>query len=553
MKNFLLGIVYTVVVAGILVHFSGCEAPDLSEIKEMLTPAASVTAAPMPSDKNETGNGTETVTPTIEPDMTADDYGVTAADDYVWTTGSVNMRKGPSTDFDKLGVVSSGTKVHRTGICENGWIRIEHKDIIAFISGKYYTTENPSGEGSQTVSATPKTEVKATSVPKPTGAPTLTPAGKDKVTATPSPSRTPMINDDTSAVLASIPYVANDVNTDVDFYYDNEKDATAAFLKNASGCTLFSMLYKDKSCMHTPEYFMATYPELFSVEIDYEESQRFKNGVYVIFKTKMKEGGQYAYAIRTGNMAFLEETELQALKSIKKISDKLGLENMKDIDVIKTVHDYLINNTRYDTSKEAAKESHTPYGLITNNVAVCDGYAESFMIFMLLNDIECTTVTGIVKKEESEKPDQDNTELHAWNQLCLDGEWYNVDVTWDDPISTNSNGEYIDTLRYTYFLVNDKVMEETHTSDCGYDEKCSSDKYHMYMYKQYLCENDEDVWARIEEQKENDSIYFVYREERYDKGDMFIIFQKKYNVALRGIGPIEVRDGYMMFEIINPF
>ncbi|MCR5584495.1 MAG: SH3 domain-containing protein [Lachnospiraceae bacterium] len=542
MKNFLYGIIYTIVVAGALVHFSGCNVPEISEITAMLTPPPTVTATPTPVATAD-GNGRETAaTPAAESEKTEmiDGLVVTETDDYVWTTGSVNVRKGPNTDYDKLGALSRNTKVHRTGICENGWIRIEYKELTAYMSGKYYTTTEPDVTTAPGTTLTPTPKAKTTSASKATSVPTSTPVAKNTATATPSPS--PAVNDDPSTILASMNSVGSNVDTKgaADFYYETEKTATAAFLKYASTSTTFSILYKDKSCMHTPEYFLATYPELYWVEIDYNLSTRYSNAIYVVFNVTMKEGGQYAYAIRTGDTSYLTDEELYALKAVKKLSDSLKLSDLSDIELVLKVHDYLINNTKYDTNYN--KVSHTPYGLITNKVAVCDGYAETFMIFMLLNDIDCQTVTGYASED------------HAWNQVCLDNKWYNIDVTWDDPITKDSKtGNVVDTLRYTYFMINDEVLSETHTSTCGYEEKCTSDKYHLYTYKQYYCDSDDDVKAQIEAQKNNDSIFFVYKKGRYLKEDLVSIFQSVYNVALSSYAPIEVRSGYMMFEVINPF
>lgn len=46
---------------------------------------------------------------------------------------------------------------------------------------------------------------------------------------------------------------------------------------------------------------------------------------------------------------------------------------------------------------------------------------------MDLLDIECVTVEGTA---------YNGTEDHAWNMVRLDGDWYCVDVTWDDPVSS---------------------------------------------------------------------------------------------------------------------
>ena len=48
-------------------------------------------------------------------------------------------------------------------------------------------------------------------------------------------------------------------------------------------------------------------------------------------------------------------------------------------------------------------------------------------------DIECITVYGLPRSSGAE---------HAWNQVCLDGEWYCVDTAWDDPIGGSPGHTY---------------------------------------------------------------------------------------------------------------
>ena len=46
---------------------------------------------------------------------------------------------------------------------------------------------------------------------------------------------------------------------------------------------------------------------------------------------------------------------------------------------------------------------------------------------------------------------------HAWNKVKVDGSWYNIDLTWDDPVSSRP------ILSYDYFLVSDAVMKKDHS------------------------------------------------------------------------------------------
>lgn len=65
-----------------------------------------------------------------------------------------------------------------------------------------------------------------------------------------------------------------------------------------------------------------------------------------------------------------------------------------------------------------------PYGFLVDGVVICLGYTRTFQLFMNLLDIKCITVEGTAYNYTAD---------HAWNQVHLGGEWYCVDVTWDDP------------------------------------------------------------------------------------------------------------------------
>lgn len=475
MKNFLIGVIYTIVIAGTLAHFTGCDAPDLDYYLE-----AGLNAI---------------ATPTPIPELNKDDE--------------------------------------------------ETKQ-----EAKADVTVAPSPTAVTTPVSTPTPEEKAAATPTATSAPTS--AAVDDITATPTPGSTEAdVKDDVDAVLALIPRedVLVSLTNAADFYYETEKAATAGFIKKATRYISFSMAYKDKNCMHTPEYFLENYPEFHSVEIDYSTSKRYKNAIYVNYNVSLKKGGQYAYAVRTGDTSNLEEDELAALKAIVKLSKEMKLAGMDKLEMIKTVHDYLINNTRYSDplgydllgNAVYADATHTPYGLLNDHVAVCDGYAQSFMIFMLVNDVECETITGVAS-------DKGNTESHAWNQVLLDGKWYNIDVTWDDPVTSDGK----DVLKYTYFLADDAEFDRTHISECGYEHACTDDSLYMYMYDEYICRDIDGVKAQIERQIKNETIILIYRESDFTKRELDDAFLDLHNVGFKSYNPERLKGEYMLYEIINP-
>ncbi len=131
-------------------------------------------------------------------------------------------------------------------------------------------------------------------------------------------------------------------------------------------------------------------------------------------------------------------------------------ENYTDFEKIKYVHDYLVKNVEYDSTLEKAS-IHDIYGTLICKTAVCEGYAKTFKYILDKMNIPTIIVVGEAKNSNG------NVENHSWNYVNIEGKWYGIDVTFDDPIidgyvPTNMNS----TTRYKYFLKGNTVFSEMH-------------------------------------------------------------------------------------------
>ncbi len=61
----------------------------------------------------------------------------------MYATSPVNVRKGPSTSFERIGGLGRGQEVTATGQADTGWYEIEYDENIAYVSGKYLQEEKP--------------------------------------------------------------------------------------------------------------------------------------------------------------------------------------------------------------------------------------------------------------------------------------------------------------------------------------------------------------------------------------------------------------------------
>ena len=167
---------------------------------------------------------------------------------------------------------------------------------------------------------------------------------------------------------------------------------------------------------------------------------------------KISYGGDYKIGI-TINRAYTQDEINEINNKVDKILSENVNNNMPPKEKIRVIHDYIIDHTEYDKLKYENKnddtyKSNTAYGVLIEGYGTCNGYADDMEIFLDKMNI----INYKISNEE-----------HIWNLVYLDGKWYHLDLTWDDPISD------ININRDTYFLISTKTLEKindgTHTFD----------------------------------------------------------------------------------------
>lgn len=126
------------------------------------------------------------------------------------------------------------------------------------------------------------------------------------------------------------------------------------------------------------------------------------------------------------------------------------------------IHDAVVNGTTYTLNgNDSIRGADGP---LVNGKALCEGYSDAFSYLCQSIGIQTTGITG-----------QANGGDHMWTAVKLDGEWYQFDVTFDDP----TGGDPV--CRYTYFGLTTKEMCEDHVIDCAHDvPNCTADEYNYY-------------------------------------------------------------------------
>lgn len=169
-------------------------------------------------------------------------------------------------------------------------------------------------------------------------------------------------------------------------------------------------------------------------------------------------------AYLTGDASGLDDKQKAVLEKASQVLSEIVTDDMTDYEKELAVHDWMIRNVTYDKNTlnalaEENEDNQTPYGTLFNGEAICSGYSTTFGMFM--------DMLGIPNQIVRKPPDAESE--HAWNMVELDGHWYFVDVTWDDP-TPDEEGRPV---KHEYFNVDDGKMQKDHVWE--YDKVPAAD------------------------------------------------------------------------------
>lgn len=233
----------------------------------------------------------------------------------------------------------------------------------------------------------------------------------------------------------------------------------------------------EKQLTEAVEAYRDDHPEIFWLKSDFEYIDNDDStSLFLSYSVQPDNSDPYR----------LKKAKEKFNKTVDKIIDGAP-KNATDYELELYANDYLVENCVYD--KEAAEtediagHENDAYGALVENKAVCEGYSRAFQLLCNRLGIDCISVSGTADGEP-----------HGWNNIKLDGEWYEVDVTWND---TDGDTEF---PIYEYFnLPSDKFSESHYTSPL-YSEislseyentdyyfnvfapKCTGTKYYYYSY-----------------------------------------------------------------------
>ena len=122
-----------------------------------------------------------------------------------------------------------------------------------------------------------------------------------------------------------------------------------------------------------------------------------------------------------------------------------------DLEKVFYAHEWLVQNIAYDREhlSDDVQDDHNLRGALLEGTAVCDGYAKTYAL-----TLRKLGITGVLVTSKDIG--------HAWNMVELDGNWYQVDCTWDDPVDGSDQLGY---CMHKHLLCTTEEMNTNHNDD----------------------------------------------------------------------------------------
>ena len=167
---------------------------------------------------------------------------------------------------------------------------------------------------------------------------------------------------------------------------------------------------------------------------------------------------------------------------LEEVFQECVIEGMEAWQIALSVHDYLVMHAAYDEYLKVT----TGYDLLVSGKTVCAGYTEVYRELLRMAGIPCVSVVS----EPME---------HTWNLVYLNGQWYHVDVTWDDPVP-----DQYGFVSHDYFLLTDEEISSGNNPhhDWVTDITCTDTAYSNAFFRNVyspICFTDKDTCYLIRE------------------------------------------------------
>lgn len=245
----------------------------------------------------------------------------------------------------------------------------------------------------------------------------------------------------------------------------SEVAVTGLAIKADAGLALFRKVLADN-----PQYFWISR----TASVTYDPRTQNARSFILLYTDGEKADRMDS---NTGPVAVADRGKIAAKR--KAFNDKIDQilssipANYPEVEREKRIHDYILAHVEYDyvaaanpnPADSVLPHAYDIYGAAIEGKAVCEGYAKLFQYLCCRTGINATQISGTADGGG-----------HMWNAVKIDGDWYEIDVTWDD-----GDGQL---LYYQYFNLTHSQMAQNHST--GETElsfpQCNGTKYRFADY-----------------------------------------------------------------------
>ena len=226
-------------------------------------------------------------------------------------------------------------------------------------------------------------------------------------------------------------------------YGINHKNATQIIQKVVADYPQFFYMSKTMSVLYNPENGVAM-----NVILCYTDGTVTDDIVI------QKNGKDYKYVTMADRNVIAQKISnfnLAAEAILNTIPTRLSV-----VEKEKKIFDYITTTVTYDETAASSITSTAnitghafdSYGALCEKKSVCEGYSELFQYLCYCVGINSTPISGFADGGR-----------HMWNAVEIEGEWYQIDLTWGDAFSDN-------VPYYGFFnLTNSQMSAQDHVID----------------------------------------------------------------------------------------
>lgn len=192
-------------------------------------------------------------------------------------------------------------------------------------------------------------------------------------------------------------------------------------------------------------------------------------------------GMQIWHCMNNGTLSQMDGIDQEIAAWARNVVSQVIRPGMSDREKIIALHDYMIFNADY--LQDESRDTHTIRGFYRYGKVQCSGYTDTFYLLGHMAGLEVKLVSGVILEDG---------ESHAWNLVMLDGKWYAMDITWDDPIGGNAEC-------WNYCLIPHSVFNGLRTwepmvmPDGDYAQSLDSNWYYSYVPTAYTADEAENL------------------------------------------------------------